>query len=65
MTRRARRYPFPMPDWPNFRDRSVPVGLIVDVAQAFPQHGLPVLLYADRTRLEVALSRFCYAQDWP
>lgn len=60
-----RRYPFPVPAWPNFRQRSIPAALVDEVARAFPANGLPRLSDADVIRLEVCLQRFVYSQEWP
>lgn len=62
---RARHYPFPLPDWPVWMVKTLPGGLVDEIAAVFPRRGLPKLTERDLLRLEVCIQRFVYSQDWP
>lgn len=60
-----RHYPFPLPDWPHWKVRALPTGLVDEIARTFPASGLPKLTDGDRLRLEVVVQRFVYSHEWP
>lgn len=60
-----RRYPFPVPSWPQWRTRALPAGLVEEIARSFPASGLPKLTDGDLIRLEIVIQRFVYSQEWP